>query len=59
MLTIVNNKNGADLTWGRFDLGSIWFGADLTCFHYIISTKGKWTPDEHVLGQTYPDLHIS
>jgi hypothetical protein len=42
MLTIVNNKNGADLTgadltWGRFDLGPIWlgpiwFGADLTCF---------------------------
>jgi hypothetical protein len=29
MLTIVNNKNGADLTWGRFDwgrfdLGPIW-----------------------------------
>ena len=32
MLTIVNNKNGADLTWGRFDFGPIWFGADLTCF---------------------------
>jgi hypothetical protein len=23
---------GADLIWGRFDLGPIWFGADLTCF---------------------------
>ena len=35
MLTIVNYKNGADLTWGRFDLGliglgPIWLGADLT-----------------------------
>ena len=45
MLTIVNNKNGADLTWGRFDwadltwgrfdlgpiwLGPIWLRADLT-----------------------------
>ena len=38
MLTIVNNKNGADLTWAdltdltrvRFDFGPIWFGADLT-----------------------------
>jgi hypothetical protein len=39
MLTIVNNKNGADLTWGRFDwgrfdFGPIWFGADLTCFRF-------------------------
>ena len=30
MLTIVNNKNGADLSWGRFDFGPIWFGADLS-----------------------------
>ena len=31
MLTIVNNKNGADLTWGRFDLtGADFTGADLT-----------------------------
>ena len=35
MLTIVNNKNGANLTWGRFDLrqiwlGPIWLGVNLT-----------------------------
>ena len=26
-----------DLTWGRFDLGPILFGADLTCYHIKVS----------------------
>ena len=47
MLTIVNNKNGADLIWGRFDkgrfdLGPVWLWADLVWGRFDLLPKEEW-----------------
>jgi hypothetical protein len=42
MLTIVNNKNGADLTWGRFGLGPIWPASFNTNFNNISVISWQW-----------------